>query len=33
MKARSLNVSAEASLDNSIKLAIAGDLERLYSPW
>ena len=31
MKARQLNVFVEASLDNSIKLAIARDLERLYS--
>jgi hypothetical protein len=32
MKARQLNVFVEASLDNSLKLAIARDLERLYSP-
>ena len=32
MKERQLNVFAEVSLDNSIKLAIARDLERLYSP-
>jgi hypothetical protein len=31
MKARQLNVFVEASLDTSIKLAIARDLERLYS--
>jgi hypothetical protein len=31
MKVRQLNVFVEASLDNSIKLAIARDLERLYS--
>ena len=32
MKARQLNVFVEASLDTSIKLAIARDLERLYPP-
>jgi hypothetical protein len=32
MKERQLNVFAETSLDASIKLAIARDLERLYSP-
>ena len=32
MKVRQLNVFAEARLDNSFKLTIARDLERLYSP-
>ena len=32
MNVRQLNVFGEASLDNSIKLAVARDLERLYSP-
>ena len=32
MKERQLNVFAEASLGNNMKLAIARDLERLYSP-
>ena len=32
MNAHQLNVFAEASLGNSMKLAIARDLERLYSP-
>jgi hypothetical protein len=32
MNVRQLNVFAEAGLDNSIKLAVARDLERLYSP-
>ena len=32
MNVRQLNVFGEASLDNSIKLAVARDLERLYAP-
>ena len=32
MNLHQLNVFAEASLDNSIKLAIVRDLERLYAP-
>ena len=32
MNVRQLNVFGEASLDNSIKLAVARDLARLYSP-
>jgi hypothetical protein len=32
MNVRQLNVFTEAGLDNSIKLAIARDLEQLYSP-
>jgi hypothetical protein len=32
MNERQLNAFAEASLENSFKLAIARDLERLYSP-
>ena len=32
MNVRQLNVFAEASLDNSSKLAVARDLERLYAP-
>ena len=32
MNVRQLNVFGEAGLDNSIKLAVARDLERLYSP-
>jgi len=32
MNVSQLNVFAEAGLDNSIKLAVARDLERLYSP-
>ena len=32
MNVRQLNVFAEAVLDNSIKLAVARDLERLYAP-
>jgi len=32
MNVRQLNVFAEAGLDNSIKLAVARDLERLYAP-
>jgi len=32
MNVLELNVFGEAGLDNSIKLAVALDLERLYSP-
>jgi hypothetical protein len=32
MNERQLNAFAEANLENSFKLAIARDLERLYSP-
>ena len=32
MNLHQLNVFAEASLDDSIKLAIVRDLERLYAP-
>jgi hypothetical protein len=32
MNVLQLNVFGEAGLDNSIKLAVARDLERLYSP-
>jgi hypothetical protein len=32
MNVRQLNVFGEAGLDNSIKFAVARDLERLYSP-
>jgi hypothetical protein len=32
MNVRQLNVFGEAGLDNSINLAVARDLERLYSP-
>jgi hypothetical protein len=33
MKERQLNAFGEARVENSIKLAIARDLERLYSPF